>query len=97
MNGEFSKQELDKRRQPDDIYANVDFTAVKNGGELLNMCNDNGLAWATAFKQYTKKTFDIDLDLMYLLGWFCNAIEHSHDYREQQKAADEEYNSRYRD
>ena len=81
MKGEFTKEELEKRSIPEDPYGHIDFTAVKNGGALLGMLNDNGLAWATAFRQYTKKNFDIELDLMYLQMWFSNAIEGSDQYR----------------
>ena len=90
MEGEFTKDEIAKRQGPVDPYENVDFTAAKNGPELLNMLNDNGLAWATAFKQYMKKNLDIDIEVGYVLGWFCNAIEHSYQYREQHKAAKED-------
>ena len=44
---------------------------------------DSGSLWAKAFIRVVKDNNmtikDIDEDLM--LGWFCNAIECSHDYR----------------
>lgn len=96
--GSFSNDELSKRRiNTDDPYGYIDFTNVKNGAELLNMLNDDALAWATAFRQYTKKPLDVDLDLMYVQGWFANAIETSNKIREDRKAADEEYNLKYRE
>lgn len=86
----FSNEELEKRRiNTDDPYGHIDFTSIKNGGELLGMLKDNGLAWATAFRQYTKKTFDIELELMHCQSWFANAIETSNDFRRRQREAEE--------
>ena len=62
-----------------------DYTEFKNGAELLEALGDKGMNWAAAFCQHTKKSFDIDLDLMYVQGWFANAIEHSSDVRRWQR------------
>jgi hypothetical protein len=63
----------------------VDYTAFKYGSDLLNACNDDGRKWATAFCQYTKKKFNIDLDVDYVFGWMANIIEHSNNYRQLQR------------
>jgi hypothetical protein len=58
-----------------------DYTKLSNGEELLEALGDEGMKWAAAFCQITEKVFDIKLDLMYVQGWFSNAIEHSNDVR----------------
>jgi hypothetical protein len=58
-----------------------DYTKFANGGDLLDALKDDGMKWAAAFCQITKKRFDIDLDLMYVHGWMANAIEYSNDVR----------------
>jgi hypothetical protein len=58
-----------------------DYTKLKNGAELVQALGDEGMKWAAAFCQITEKVFDIKLDLMYVQGWFANAIEHSNDVR----------------
>ena len=63
--------------------------AVKDGAELLNLLNDDGMKWATAFTQYLKKVEGIDVDVSYAFTWFANAIEHSNTYRRWQKEAAE--------
>jgi len=55
----------------------TDYTKL-NGPELLLACGDSGDKWATAFCQYNP---DIEVDQHVLMGWFANAIEHSHDIR----------------
>jgi hypothetical protein len=67
----------------------IDYTAVKDGAELLNLLNDDGMKWATAFTQYLKKVEGIDVDVSYAFTWFANAIEHSNDYRRWHKEAAE--------
>src|SRR5574337_1148514 len=66
-----------------------DYTQYKNGAELINALGDEGMKWAAAFCQYTKKNLDIDLDLMYVMGWFANAIEHSNVVRQWRREAAE--------
>lgn len=57
----------------------ADYT-VMTGPELLAACRDDASKWADAFCQHAKKQgHDIDRDWM--VGWFANAIEHSHDVR----------------
>jgi hypothetical protein len=66
-----------------------DYTKFTNGSDLLEALGDEGMKWAAAFCQTTEKVFDIKLDLMYVVGWFANAIEHSNDVRKwaREKAA----------
>jgi hypothetical protein len=78
---EFTREELDRRSISLDPYSKIDFTAVKDGSELLALLKDDGLVWATAFKQYVKKYFNTDIDLNFAHGWFCNAIESTTVYR----------------
>jgi len=58
-----------------------DYTKFNNGADLLQALGDDGMKWAAAFCQITKKNLDIDLEVMYVQGWFANAIEHSSDVR----------------
>ena len=84
MEGNFSKEELDSRSSlPLSGYSSVDFTKLK-GADLLAVCRDDGMAWAYAFCQITKKGLDIDIDPMYVWGWFCNAIENSSQLRKRE-------------
>lgn len=52
-----------------------DFTKFTKGGDLLEALGDESMKWAAAFCQITKKKLDIDLPLMYVQGWFANAVE----------------------
>ena len=63
----------------------IDYTAVKDGAELLNLLNDDGMKWATAFTQYLKKLDGVDVDVNYAFVWFSNCVEHSHAYRNWEK------------
>ena len=56
-----------------------DYTAM-SGPEMLHACRDDGHKWATAFCQHAK-TQGHDIDHGWMVGWFANAIEHSHDVR----------------
>lgn len=56
-----------------------DYTAM-NGPDLLAACRDNAVKWAAAFCQHAKKQGH-DIDQEWMVGWFANAIEHSHDVR----------------
>jgi len=56
-----------------------DYTAM-SGPELLHTCRDDGHKWATAFCQHAKKQGH-NIDHGWMVGWFANAIEHSHDVR----------------
>lgn len=53
----------------------VEYTKFKNGNELITACGDEGDKWATAFVQYYKKKYNIDLDQQFTFMWFANAIE----------------------
>jgi len=82
------KEELEKIEKS--FYDSMpDYTKFANGADLLAALGDEGMKWAAAFCQTTEKVFDIKLELMYVVGWFANAIEHSNDVRRwaREKAA----------
>ena len=56
----------------------TDYTAM-SGPELLAACRDDAAKWAAAFMQHQAKHGPADEGTM--IGWFANAIEHSHDVR----------------
>lgn len=49
--------------------------------ELLNYCRDDAAKWAAEFRKTAIKLGYSDMDEGWLIGWFANAIEHSHDVR----------------
>jgi len=55
----------------------TDYTKL-NGVDLVHECGDQATKWAKAFCQLNPKV-NVDEDI--LMGWFANAIEHSHDIR----------------
>lgn len=57
---------------------NIDYTAM-SGPQMLAACRDDASKWADAFMQHVAKHGTPDRDMM--IGWFANAIEHSHDVR----------------
>ena len=57
----------------------IDYTAM-NGPEMLAACRDDGAKWAAAFCQHAKK-HGHEIDEGWMIGWFANAIENSHDVR----------------
>lgn len=57
-----------------------DYTAM-NGPDMLAACRDDGSKWADAFCQHAKKLGIEGIDQDWMVGWFANAIEHSHDVR----------------
>jgi len=59
----------------------IDYTAM-DGPQLLSALGDDAYKWAEAFCQHVKK-FDggKELDHGWMITWFANAIEHSHDVR----------------
>ena len=59
-----------------------DYTEM-DGKDILKNCGDQSLNWAVAFCQFTKKTFDIEIPLLYVQGWFGNAIEYSYGFRQE--------------
>ena len=46
-------------------------------GEFLHTLGDDAMKWARAFCQLCPNNPGVDV----MLGWFANAIEHSHDIR----------------
>jgi hypothetical protein len=71
------------------ITESFDFTSLENGKDLLKHLGDNGMLWAAACSQFTKKKLDIDIPKEYLTQWFCNVIEHSwklRKWREEQES-----------
>lgn len=59
-----------------------DFTSM-TGPQMLEACGDDAMQWAIAFCQTAKKLgIDLGADAEgWMVGWFANAIEHSHDVR----------------
>jgi hypothetical protein len=57
-----------------------DYTAL-TGPQLLEALGDDASKWAAAFCQYAKTFNHSDIDEGWMIGWFANAIEHSHDVR----------------
>lgn len=56
----------------------IDYTTM-SGPELLAACRDDASKWTDAFMQHMAKNGPPDWGTM--IGWFANAIEHSHDVR----------------
>lgn len=58
----------------------TDYTGM-TGPQLLEALGDDASKWAAAFCQHAK-TFNLHhIDEGWMVGWFANAIEHSHDVR----------------
>lgn len=57
----------------------MDYTDL-DAPSLLNECKDDASKWAAAFCQHAK-AHGLDIDEGWMIGWFANAIEHSHDVR----------------
>jgi hypothetical protein len=57
-----------------------DYTAM-DGPQLLSAMGDDAAKWADAFCQHAKKLGHGDIDEGWMIGWFANAIESSHDLR----------------
>jgi hypothetical protein len=64
---------LDSIRQ---LASSTDAPAV----DLLSALGDDAAKWAAAFCTIAKRQGH-DLDEGWVIGWFANAIEHSHDVR----------------
>jgi len=58
----------------------IDYTTM-TGPEMLHACRDDAAKWAAAFCQHAKKLGHENIDEGWMIGWFANAIEHSHDVR----------------
>jgi hypothetical protein len=56
----------------------MDFTKL-DGPDLLNACGADAAKWAAAFNQHAVKLGYPEMDEGWLIGWFANAIMHSHD------------------
>lgn len=61
----------------------VDYTAM-TGPQLLEALGDDASKWAAAFNQTATKLGHTGMDEGWLIGWFANAIENSHDVRDRQ-------------
>ena len=57
-----------------------DYTAM-DAVSLLAALGDDASKWATAFRQTAIRLGYSDMDEGWLIGWFANAIENSHDVR----------------
>lgn len=82
-----SQNVLDVMKKKDADARAFDFTAVKNGSELLELVQDNALGWGLACSQYIKRDLGLTIDPDYLRMWFANAIEHSNDFRRWKREA----------
>ena len=56
-----------------------DYTAMQPG-EMLDAVRDDASKWAAAFCQTARK-LGYTIDEGWMIGWFANAIEHSHAVR----------------
>lgn len=54
---------------------------MTTGIEIYDECRDDAAKWAAAFRRQALKLGYSDMDEGWLIGWFANAIEHSHDVR----------------
>jgi len=67
----------------------VDYTAITNGEDLLELLSDDGMKWATALSQSYKKYSGHEIDVEFLFPWCANMIEHSNDVRRWAREAAE--------
>lgn len=65
----------------------VDYTAF-DGAALLDLLRDDASKWAAAFRQTALRLGYSDMDEGWLIGWFANAIENSHDVRSRRGLPD---------
>ena len=56
----------------------TDYT-VMSRRHLLNACDIDAAKWAAAFMQYVVKHGPSYVDEDMMIGWFANAIMHTHD------------------
>lgn len=56
----------------------LDYTTM-DGGEMIHACGTDAAKWATAFMQYKAKNGSDYVSENLMLGWFANAIMHTHD------------------
>lgn len=54
---------------------------METNSELLARLGDDAMKWAEEFRQTAIRLGYSDMDVGWLMGWFANAIEHSHDIR----------------
>jgi hypothetical protein len=54
-----------------------------DGPAVLHYCGDNAQRWAEVFCRTAKSLGHGDIDEGWMIGWFANAIEHSHDIRKR--------------
>jgi len=55
--------------------------AYMESSDLLEELGDDAAKWARAFNQMAEKLEYSRMDEGWLIGWFANAIEHSHSLR----------------
>lgn len=58
----------------------INYTEM-DGPAMLAACRDDAAKWAAAFVQHAEKLGHHGIDEGWMIGWFANAIEHSHDVR----------------
>jgi hypothetical protein len=56
-------------------------TTALDDPSLLEHCRDDAQKWAQAFNQHAVKLGYQEMDEGWLIAWFANAIESSHDLR----------------
>ncbi len=58
----------------------IDYTTMEPAA-MIGELGDNAAKWAAAFCQHAKKLDGYAPDEGWMIGWFANAIEHSHSIR----------------
>lgn len=56
---------------------------MESDEHLLERLGDDAAKWAAEFRQVAIKLGYSDMDEEWLIGWFANAIEHSHAVRQR--------------
>lgn len=62
----------------------------RTDGEVIRLCGDDAAAWAAEFCRVAKKLGHGNIDEGWMIGWFANAIENSHDIRLARQAEAED-------
>lgn len=62
-----------------------DTTKAESDPALLSRLGDDAQKWAQEFRKVAISLGYSDMDEGWLIGWFANAIENSHDLRERRR------------
>jgi hypothetical protein len=76
------KSELEDTKLTD---YNIDYTEYADGNEMLTVLEDDGTRWATAFAQFYKKKYEVDINVQFAFVWFANVIEHTNKIRKERE------------